>query len=104
MIKTVNFAPGDIVRVFEKLKDLALVDGKEVKGGKNRIQVFEGVVIRLNGREDGKSFSVRKVVDGVGVEKSWPSMSPNVEKVVVKEHPKNRIRRAKLYYLRKQTN
>lgn len=90
MISQINFAPGDTVWVHEKIKE----------GDKSRIQVFAGVLLGLRGRGENKSFSVMKVVGDVGVEKIWPVKSPNVEKVVVKEHSKKKIRRAKLYYMR----
>lgn len=89
MIMQVNFAPGDIVRVFEKIKD----------GEKIRTQIFEGTVLGIRGRGENKSFRVRKLVGDVWVERIWPIKSPNIEKVEVKEHPKKKIRRAKLYYL-----
>ena len=91
MIQKINFVPGDTVRVFEKVKE----------GEKTRIQGFEGIVLGIRGRGENKSFVVRKMVGDVGVEKIWPISSPNVEKVVVKKHSKKRVRRAKLYYLRK---
>lgn len=90
MIKQNNFAPGDIVRVHERIKE----------GAKSRIQVFEGTVLAIKGRGENKSFTVMKVVGDVGVEKIFPVKSPNIEKVVLKEHSKKRIRRAKLYYMR----
>lgn len=90
MISKSGFVPGDIVRVHEKIKE----------GDKSRIQVFEGTVLALKGRGENKSFTVMKVVGDVGVEKIFPIRSPNLEKVVVKEHLKKKIRRAKLYYMR----
>lgn len=92
MIDTINFKPGDVVRVFQKIRE----------GEKTRTQVFEGSVLAISGRGDNKTFTARKVVDGVAVERIWPVKSLNIEKVVVKAQPKNRVRRAKLYYLRKQ--
>lgn len=91
MIQTINFAPGDIVRVYQKIKE----------GEKTRIQVFQGTVIQIRGRGANKSFTVRKEVQGVGVEKIWQIGSPNIEKVEVKEHPKDRPRRARLTFLSK---
>lgn len=91
MIQTINFAPGDIVRVHQKITE----------GEKARTQVFEGTVLGIKGRGENKMFTVRKVVGDVAVERIWPANSPNIEKVVLKSHPKRRIRRAKLYYLRK---
>ena len=90
MISQIDFVPGDIVRVHEKIKE----------GEKSRIQVFEGTVLALKGRGENKSFTVMKVVGDVGVEKIFPIQSPNLEKVTVKAHSKKKIRRAKLYYMR----
>jgi large subunit ribosomal protein L19 len=91
MIQKINFVPGDTVRVFEKVKE----------GEKFRLQAFEGVVLGIKGRDENKTFMVRKIVGDVAVEKIWPISSPNVQKVDVKKHSKTRVRRAKLYYLRK---
>lgn len=90
MITQIDFAPGDIVRVHQKIKE----------GEKSRIQVFQGTVLQIRGRGDNKSFTVRKEVQGVSVEKIWQVGSPNIEKVEVKEHPKRRVRRAKLNHLK----
>lgn len=90
MLKQINFVPGDIIRVYEKIKE----------ENKSRIQVFEGTVLALKGRGENQSFTVQKIVGDVGVEKIFPIKSPNVEKVEVKAHSKKKIRRAKLYYLR----
>ncbi len=90
MIAKIDFVPGDVVRVFQKVTE----------GEKTRIQVFEGVVLKIKGRGDNKTFTVRKMVGEVGVERIFPVMSPNIEKTVVKGHIKSNVRRAKLYYLR----
>jgi large subunit ribosomal protein L19 len=90
MISKIDFVPGDIIRVFQKVTE----------GEKTRIQVFEGVVLAMRGRGENKMFTVRKMVGNVGVERIFPVMSPNIEKVVVKSHIKNPVRRAKLYFLR----
>jgi len=86
---------GMLIRVHEKIKEL------DAKGkSKERVQVFEGLVIaRHGGNEAGATFTVRKVATGgVGVEKIYPFALPNILKIeIVKEH---RVRRAKLYYLR----
>ena len=82
--------PGDTVRVYEKFFD----------GKKERVQVFEGVVIaRKHGEEIGATITVRKVISGVGVEKTFPLYSPAVEKIEIVKRAK--VRRAKLYYLRR---
>jgi large subunit ribosomal protein L19 len=94
MISQIDFVPGDIVRVSQKV----------IEGEKTRIQVFEGMVLAIKGRGDNKMFTVRKMVGEVGVERIFPVMSPNIEKVTVKSHSKNKIRRAKLYYVRNAQN
>ena len=82
--------PGDTVRVYEKFFD----------GKKERVQVFEGVVIaRKHGEEIGATITVRRVISGIGVEKTFPLHSPSVEKIEIVKRAK--VRRAKLYYLRK---
>ena len=79
---------GDTVKVHAKFKD----------GNRVRIQVFEGTVIKKQCGSNRTTFTVRKISNGVGVEKTWPLHSPNVEKVEVVR--KGKVRRAKLYYLR----
>ncbi len=83
-----QFRVGDTVRVHAKIKE----------GEKERIQVFEGVVLKKQGGSSRATFTVRKTSNGVGVEKTWPLHSPSVEKVVVVRAGK--VRRAKLNYLR----
>lgn len=81
--------PGDTVRVHQKIKE----------GGKERISVFEGLVIaRKHGSEPGATFTVRRVVDGIGVERIFPIHSPTIAKIEVARRSK--VRRAKLYYIR----
>lgn len=84
-----GFVPGDTVRVHVKV----------VEGEKERTQIFEGVVIRKRGEGARASFTVRRISYSVGVERTFPLHSPRVEKVQVVRH--GRVRRAKLYYLRK---
>lgn len=99
MLQTIDFSPGDTIKVYQKIKE-----GDPLTGSgqvKTRTQMFEGVVLGIRGRGENKSFTVRKVVGDVAVERIWPVGSPNIEKVVLKEKAKKRIRRAKLYYLRK---
>ena len=79
---------GDTVRVHVKIKE----------GSRERIQIFEGTVIAKNGGGISETFTVRRVSYGVGVEKTFPVHSPNVEKVEIVRNGK--VRRAKLYYLR----
>ena len=83
-----KFNVGDTVKVYGKIKE----------GNRERIQVFEGTVIKVQGGSNRATFTVRKASNGVGVEKTWPLHSPNVEKVEVIRRGK--VRRAKLYYLR----
>ena len=82
------FNVGDTVRVSAKVKE----------GNRERIQVFEGTVIKKQGGSNRATFTVRKSSNGIGVEKTWPVHSPNVEKVEVVRQGK--VRRAKLFYLR----
>ncbi|MGI6089223.1 50S ribosomal protein L19 [Bilifractor porci] len=83
-----EFRVGDTVRVYGKIKE----------GNRERIQVFEGIVIKRQGGSSRETFTVRKTSNGIGVEKSWPLHSPNVEKIEVVRRGK--ARRAKLNYLR----
>ena len=83
-----EFAVGDTVKVYGKIKE----------GNRERIQVFEGVVLKRQGGSNRETFTVRKTSNGVGVEKTWPLHSPNVEKIEVIRRGK--VRRAKLNYLR----
>ena len=87
-----QFATGDTVRVYNKIKE----------GTRERVQMFEGTVIKKQGGNTSRAtFTVRKISNGVGVEKTWPVHSPNVEKVEVIRVGK--ARRAKLFYLRNLT-
>ena len=86
--KIPDIAPGDTVRVSIKV----------IEGGKERLQPFQGVVIKLQRGGIGASFTVRRIAYGVGVERTFPLYSPRVEKVEIIRHGK--VRRAKLYYLR----
>ena len=89
--KPPRFEIGDIVDVHVRI----------VEGEKERVQVFNGTVIARRGHGTGETFIVRRIVQGEGVERVFPVHSPRVAKVVVKRHSK--VRRAKLYYLRKRT-
>ncbi|MEK4030216.1 50S ribosomal protein L19 [Pseudobacillus sp. FSL P4-0506] len=82
------FRPGDTVRVHVKV----------VEGTRERIQVFEGVVIKRRGGGVSETFTVRKISYGVGVERTFPLHTPKIEKIEVTRRGK--VRRAKLYYLR----
>ncbi|MBF7083598.1 50S ribosomal protein L19 [Desulfallas sp. Bu1-1] len=83
-----DFRPGDTVRVHVKV----------VEGNRERIQVFEGVVIRRRGGGLGETFTVRRVSYGVGVERTFPLHSPRIDKIELVR--RGRVRRARLYYLR----
>nr|WP_279233445.1 50S ribosomal protein L19 [Desulfofundulus thermobenzoicus] len=84
-----DFHPGDTVRVHVKV----------VEGNRERIQVFEGVVIRRRGGGLSETFTVRRVSYGVGVERTFPLHSPRIDRIEVVR--RGRVRRARLYYLRK---
>jgi large subunit ribosomal protein L19 len=86
-----DFRPGDTVEVHVRI----------VEGDKERIQVFKGVVIRKRGGLIGASFTVRKVSYGVGVERIFPSHSPNIEKVVVLT--RGLVNQSRIYYLRQRS-
>ncbi|MDQ7055781.1 MAG: 50S ribosomal protein L19 [Persephonella sp.] len=85
-----EFRVGDTVKVHVKVKER----------NKERIQVFEGVVIRIKGSGTGKSFTVRKESYGVGIERTFPFACPSIDKVELSKRGK--VRRAKLYYLRER--
>ncbi|TSC75371.1 MAG: large subunit ribosomal protein L19 [Parcubacteria group bacterium Gr01-1014_30] len=91
--------PGDTVRVYQKIPASALAKAGKKEGDKERTQMFEGLIIaRKHGREAGATITVRRVVLGVGVERIFPLHSPNIEKIEIVRREK--VRRAKLYYLR----
>jgi large subunit ribosomal protein L19 len=83
-----QFNVGDTVKVYAKIKE----------GTRERIQIFEGTVLKKQGGSSRATFTVRKNSNGIGVEKTWPLHSPMVEKIEVVRLGK--VRRAKLYYLR----
>ena len=85
-----EFRVGDTVKVYGKIKE----------GNRERIQIFEGTVLKRQGGGSRETFTVRKTSNGIGVEKTWPIHSPHVEKVEVIRRGK--VRRAKLNYLRKR--
>ena len=82
------FASGDTIKVHVKIKE----------GDKERIQIFQGVVISRKGGGARQMFTVRKVSGGIGVERMFPLNSPSIDRIEVERH--GRVRRAKLYYLR----
>jgi large subunit ribosomal protein L19 len=83
-----SFRPGDTLKVYVKV----------IEGTRERIQLFEGVVIKRHGAGISKTFTVRKISYGVGVERTFPLHSPKLDKIDVARRGK--VRRAKLYYLR----
>jgi len=87
--KVPAFKVGDTIKVFSKIKE----------GDKERLQGFEGIVIKRQGGSNRETFTVRKLVQGVGVERTFPLHSPKVDRLQVLKSGK--VRRAKLYYLRK---
>ena len=90
--KTLDIRPGDSVRVWQKIQE---------DKGKVRLQAFEGIVLaRKHGREAGASFTVRKVIDGCGVERTFPLYSPMIDSVEMIRRSK--VRRAKLYFIREK--
>ena len=87
--KKLDFRAGDTIRVTQKVKE----------GEKTRLQAFEGMVLaRKHGQEPGATFTMRKVIDGVGVERIFPLYSPEIDKIEIKSTTK--FKRAKLYYVR----
>ena len=85
-----EFRVGDTIKVYAKV----------IEGSRERIQTYEGTVIKRQNGGARETFTVRKLSSGVGVEKTWPLYSPNVEKVEVVRRGK--VRRAKLFYLRER--
>ena len=83
-----DFRAGDSVRVHARI----------VEGSRERIQIFEGVVIKRRGEGNSETYTVRKISNGIGVERTFPLHTPRVDKIEVTRH--GRVRRAKLYYLR----
>lgn len=86
-----SFNVGDTIKVHYRIKE----------GNRERIQVFEGIVIKRQGGSNRETFTVRKIAYGVGVERTFPVHSPRVEKIEVSR--KGKVRRAKLFYLRERT-
>jgi len=86
--KVAEFNVGDTIKVYSKI----------IEGDKERLQAFEGIVIKRQGASNRKTFTVRKLVQGVGVERTFVLHSPRIDKIQVVRSGK--VRRAKLYYLR----
>jgi len=90
--KKLDIRPGDNVRVWQKIEE---------DKGKFRLQAFEGLVLaRKHGKEAGGTFTVRKVIDGIGVERTFPLYSPMIDSVEMVRRSK--VRRAKLYFVRRE--
>lgn len=89
--RSLGLRSGDTVRVWQKIKE----------GDKTRLQAFEGLILsRKHGDEAGATFTVRKVIDGVGVERIFPLYSPVIDEVEIVR--KSKVRRAKLYFVREK--
>ncbi len=89
--REVDVRPGDRVKVHVRIEE----------AGKERTQIFEGIVLSIKGTGLGKTFTVRKISHGIGVEKIFPFQSPMIKKIDVVERGK-KVRRSKLYYMRKR--
>ena len=89
--ESLRFAVGDTVDVHTRI----------LEGNKERVQVFSGVVIARRGHGTGESFTVRRIVAGEGVERTFPIHTPKIARIEVRRH--GRVRRAKLFYLRQRT-
>ena len=90
--KSLDLRPGDTARVWQKIEE---------EKGKYRLQAFEGLVLaRKHGTEPGATFTLRRVLSGVGVEKVFPLYSPLIDKIEILK--RSRVRRAKLYYIREK--
>ncbi|HCL57567.1 MAG TPA: 50S ribosomal protein L19 [Spirochaetia bacterium] len=87
-IRDINFGIGNTVKVFTKI----------IEGKRERIQIFEGTVIAIQGKDSNKTFKVRKMVGNIGVERNFPLQSRNIQKIEVVKIGK--VRRSKLYFLR----
>lgn len=89
--KKLDIRPGDTIRVWQRIKE----------GNKTRLQAFEGLVLaRKHGSEPGATFTMRKEISGIGVERIFPLYSPTIEKIELVRRSK--VRRAKLYYIREK--
>lgn len=86
MIQQFNFAIGDTVQVYQKIRE----------GEKTRTQIFEGIVVKMHGRGEGKTFMVRKYVGQIAVERIWPINAPLIEQVKVKSKARNNDRIKKI--------
>jgi large subunit ribosomal protein L19 len=97
--RALDLRAGDTVRVVQKITERVMEKDKVKE--KKRLQAFEGLVLaRKHGREAGATFTVRRSVDGIGVERIFPLYSPTIEKIEVLKRAK--VRRAKLFYIRRK--
>lgn len=97
--KKLDFRAGDTIRVTQKVRESDPSRKGGAEAGKTRLQAFEGMVLaRKHGHEPGATFTMRKVLDGVGVERVFPLYSPDIDKIEIKS--KTKFKRAKLYYVR----
>jgi len=97
--KKMDFKAGDSLRVWQRITD-RIIEKDKVKE-KSRLQAFEGLVLaRKHGAEAGGTFTVRRVIDGVGVERIFPLYAPTIEKIEILKRAK--MRRAKLYHIRRK--
>ncbi|MGQ9478219.1 MAG: 50S ribosomal protein L19 [Candidatus Bipolaricaulia bacterium] len=90
-----DFRPGDLIRVHERLTETGRREGRA-----ERVQVFEGVVLKKSGSGSSKMFTVRKISAGIGVEKTYPLYSPKIVKIELVKP--GRVRRARPFYLRRR--
>lgn len=92
--KDMTFGVGDKIKITQKIKE----------GGKERAQAFEGIVISIKGRDENKSFTVRKIgTSQIGIEKIYPLILPSIEKIEVMKKGMSGVKKAKLYYLRNKS-
>ncbi len=91
----------DNIKFKFKVGDTIKVSQRIIEGGKERLQMFQGIVIKIKGDKANKTFTVRKISQGIGVEKIWPADSPFIKKIEVVSS--GLTRRSKLYYLRHRT-
>ena len=102
-MSTVNFVEEELLNIDDKIPafepgDTVVIKYKIKEGNKERAQAYKGVVLQVKGSGKNKTFTVRKMSDGIGVERIFPLNSPNLESIAVTK--KGKVRRAKLYYLR----
>jgi large subunit ribosomal protein L19 len=102
--RKLDLRAGDTVRVWQKITERVMEKDHAKKSKvkeKSRLQAFEGLVLaRKHGREPGATFTVRRVIDGVGVERIFPLYAPTIDKIEILKRAK--VRRAKLYYIREK--